>query len=164
MTNAKDKAEGIQDGLGRNTQPEDCLDYYQLNTRTHSDFNVFRTWRESCGTVFPRDLSVTPVTLKSWYVSDGGLQWSSDTSIVKFTSKNESGRPEAIIGSLEKHGFSASNSGEIFYLKTNDTKHFFDLIGDPVPGFEYKWAWRDRDRYKRLKEECREKHCTQTLK
>jgi hypothetical protein len=101
-----------------------------------------------------------------WWVSDGSFIWnSSGNSNVVFSSVNEGSRPQNIIQSFANCGFDCSLQGDDrFALPVSQTEDFFDYIGhDPVPGFEYKWAWQDKERYKRLKEQTREKHCTQTL-
>jgi len=140
------------------------LDYYRFYTTTHAQFEQFGQWYDTGEIIFPENLSVSPLSLKIWYVSDGCLSWSTDsTCYVVFSSQNESDRPGEIICALEKYGFTVGQSSENFRLSTSNTEDFFELIGDPVPGFEYKWAYQDRERYKRLKEQHREQHCTQTL-
>jgi len=98
-----------------------------------------------------------------WYASDGGIN--KCDMYVRFTSRNESHRPENIIQGFADVGISTSNGNgtKEFYVSKHDTEKFFDFIGhDPVPGFAYKWAYKDRDRYERLKKEADEQYKTQT--
>lgn len=161
---AVESSQDTRKTLGRDTQPEDCVDCYRCPTRCMPIFDEFASWYNTGEIRFPRDLSVSPTSLRMWYVSDGGFNWGSTNPRVKFASHNESERPEAIINALEEHGFTVGHSNESFQLSTDNTEDFFDLIGhDPVAGFEYKWAWRDEDRYHRLKDWGRGVHHTQTL-
>jgi len=147
------------------THPKDCADTYILRIRSHPVFNYFEQWWETSEKVFPQ-IEYTKQLLRMWWVSDGNLHWlTSRNSRIRFTSVNEGSRPQNIINSFKKVGFDCSLGGETqFTLPVDQTEDFFDFIGhDPVHGFEYKWAWQDKDRYDQLKDECRQKHCTQTL-
>ncbi len=149
----------------RNTQPEDCVDAYNLVTRSHPVFNHFEQWWMTGEKVFPQ-IEYTKPLLRMWWVSDGSFDWKSlNNCRIQFASRNEASRPENIIQSFKDIGFDCSlHSDSLFSLPVSQTEDFFDYIGhDPVPGFEYKWAYEDKDRYERLKEQCREEHCTQTL-
>lgn len=162
---AKDAVSDVLKDSG--TKPDDCLDMHLLSTKSHPEFDEFGSWYDSGEIIFPVDLSVSPITLKVWYVSDGSLNYNCHGQYktrVEFTSLNESERPTRIKGALEEHGFTVRNSGQNFALSTEDTEEFFNLIGDPLPGFEYKWVYDDWDTYQMLKEETRRIHCTQTLK
>jgi len=161
---ATEQAQSVRDGFGCDTDESNCLDCYQFFTKSHPQFEKFGQWYDTDEIVFPENLSVSPTVLKIWYVSDGTFDWGTEhTTQVQFDSTNESERPDAIIGALEEHGFTVGQSGSTFRVSTSDTEDFFELIGDPVPGFEYKWQYQDRERYKQLKEQHQVKHCTQTL-
>lgn len=142
-------------------------DYYVIQTRCHPAFNVLLDHQNKHDGAFPKNLSASPMLLKMWYVSDGGLDWNrkSDNSQVRFTSRNESGRPEAIMNLMDSAGFDITNGdkGYNFRVPTNQTHDFFNYIGEAPPGFEYKWAYENRYRYQRLKEKFYQQHCTQTI-
>lgn len=141
---------------------ENRFDQYCLQTRSHPIFDSFNQWWATGELVFPQ-VNLTPTVLRMWYVSDGTLNFQSNSRI-KITSVNEKDRPENIIKSFGDIGFDVTQSRKEFCLLTQDTEQFFDYIGhDPVPGFEYKWAWQDEDRYHRLKDAHDHVHCTQTL-
>jgi hypothetical protein len=149
----------------RETEAEDCVDMYRLHLSSHPVFNQFEKWWNTGEKTFPH-IKYTKSSLGMWWISDGNLNWnSSGNSTIRFVSAKEGSRPENIIESFKKVGFDCNLYGDYtFALPVSQTEDFFDYIGhDPVPGFEYKWAWQDRDRYERLKKECREKHCTQTI-
>jgi len=164
---AVETAQNARETLGTETQPSDALDYYFIRSRTHPSLQQFTEWYSTGEIVFPTDIELTTMTLRMWYVSDGGFDWHYESPRIVFGSCNESERPEAIENMLEGAGFTV-NHGEgskSFCIPHREIEQFFDYMGhDPVPGFEYKWAYEDRDRYDRLKGEMREQHCTQTLK
>jgi len=159
-------AQNTRNTLGRQTQPEDTRDCYVLQTRSHPQLEQFADWYDDeRNKVFPPDLSLTPTGLAMWYVSDGGLDWShyDTTCSVKFSSVNESDRPEAIRGVLEEYGWTMGQLDEYFRLSAENTEDFFETLGEPVLGFEYKWCWQDRERYNEMKDACERAHHTQTF-
>lgn len=162
---SKEKAKQHRDsGFRTDAKMENRFDQYELRTRSHPKINKFEQWWETGELKFPQ-LEFTPELLRMWYVSDGCMKWKYNSSI-DFISSNESTTPQNIINSFNNIGLECNNGNntENFRLPTAQTEDFFDYIGhDPVPGFEYKWAWKDKDRYKRLKKECEEKHKTQTF-
>lgn len=163
---AVESAWSARESFGGDTRPEDVLDIWRLNTRAHPQFNEFAEWYSTGEIVFPWNLTLSPEALKMWYVSDwclGHGNRDNRKTCVRFTSRNEQDRPESIVNSLESLDFTVNHSGKDFALSVEDTEDFFEYIGDPVPGFEYKWAYNDYEEYQRLKEQCREQHCTQTL-
>jgi len=166
---AKESAKQVNgreiDGEVRNTDTTDYQDAYKLNTRSHSLFNHFEEWWEMGEKVFPH-IQYTKPLLRMWWISDGTFDWTvTRNSKVQFCSVNESTRPQNIIQSFADCDFDCSLYGDNkFSLPVDQTEDFFDYIGhDSVPGFEYKWAWQDRDRYERLMKEGKGKHHTQTL-
>jgi len=151
-------------GEFRDTVPEDCVDSYKLNLRSYPVFNHFEQWWSSGEKTFPQ-IKYTKPLLRMWWISDGSFNWKSGDSTIWFTSRNEGSRPENIIESFKNVGFDCNlYSDYIFALPISQTEDFFDYIGhDPVPGFEYKWAYQNRDRYERLMKQGKEKHHTQTI-
>jgi hypothetical protein len=162
---AKESAKNLREGvLNRDTDGKNCQDKYRFQTVPHPALQEFSDWYDDDGNIhFPTDLSLTPLSLKLWYVSDGGLVWGNKNPYIQFGSVNEKERPEAIISMLNGCGFDVSQSGKMFRLPTAQTKDFLDYIGSPPPGFEYKWEIDSREQYDKLKEQMIEEHCTQTL-
>jgi hypothetical protein len=162
---AKDSAKQLREGsLERDTDPTNCRDKYRFQTVPHPALQEFCDWYDNDGNIhFPTDLSLTPLSLKLWYVSDGGLDWSQKHPCINIRSVNEQERPEAIISMLNGCGFDVFQSGNNFRLPTAQTEDLLDYIGSPPPGFAYKWEIDSREQYDRLKAQMIEEHCTQTL-
>jgi len=155
-----------REGLGSDTFAEDCVDLYSIRSRPQPQLQWFTEWYSTGEIVFPTNIELTPTSLAMWYVSDGGLIWHDcDNAKIKFTSCNESERPQAIIDMLEGCGFTVTHgdTAKDFYIPHRDVDDFFSYIGAPVEGFKYKWEYEDRERYDELKTQMREQHCTQTL-
>jgi hypothetical protein len=160
------RAENARSDLNRISSLDyDIRDQYVLTTRRHPALNRYRHWYDS-EKRYPAEQDLRPAVLKQWYVCDGHLLWGTEghrRPQVWLAVENERDRPGVIEGLFDTTPISPSfRSGRVM-LTSDETEDFFEYIGDPVPGFEYKWAYEDRDRYDRLKDECREKHCTQTL-
>lgn len=139
-----------------------CHDYYRVSTYSHRSLNRFKEWYGDDGIVFPESIELTPIALKMWYLSDGNLKWDTN-SCVEISSVNESSRPHVVESLFSNIGFDVTNVGKMFRLKTSQTKDFFEYIGGPVPGFEYKWCFKDQTRYKTEMKRMKNVHCTQTL-
>jgi hypothetical protein len=79
------------------------------------------------------------MVLKMWYISDGSLQNGGPI----LTVWNESDRHEFILSLFEDIGLSVTwqNSNNDVYIRKKSQDDFFDYIGEPVPGFEYKWNY-----------------------
>jgi len=80
--------------------------------------------------------------LKVWYVCDGTLNNSNPRPRARIAAKNESHCIDEIaqwitneIGGVRA---GAIKHGNIVF-DTRNTQEFFKYVGDPLPGFEYKW-------------------------
>lgn len=130
-------------GFNPDAKEENYQDKYKWYTSCHPDFDEFRSWYSTDEKVFPNDLDLTPITLKHWYVGDGSLHKSSqfrlsmpnekgnENKIERLFSKSGLPKPLDWYGSGEKH-----NSA---LWTHSDSAELFDYMGDPLPGFEYKW-------------------------
>jgi len=113
----------------------------------------FYEWYESGSKVWPADIELTPTVLKHWYCGDGSLRNGKSPTIVTV---NEFGSEEKIASMLSRRGLPVPNwrkrGQEYTYNgKTSDrtalfaywpasvSDGFWEYIGDPLPGFEYKW-------------------------
>lgn len=151
----------------------DFHEVYQWKTVTHPEINnIFNEWVSEEQKKFPEDIDLTPISLCIWYCGDGGLVWdgNGNSSYVKISTVNESENIQNIIKSFnnkglypevhqqEMEGFfdNPHTYTSIAFFKRERDK-FFDYIGQPPPGFEYKWELEDRQKYERLMENSKTK-------
>lgn len=112
-------------------------DLYRLTTTPHKYFEELRDWYESGEKRYPNDLSLTPLILKTWYVTDGTIS----NGYPRIAASNESDRPEYLCSLFNDLPFDVKFDGEKdIQVDANDTEDFFNYIGSPPPGFEYKWS------------------------
>lgn len=134
------------------SQDCDFNDQYVLVTRNLPDLNPFRNWY-SCGEKrIPDEKEITSTMMKYWYVCDGGLSWNKETESVRaqLTSTNESDRLPKIADIVEVEcGVRPSVYSDRIMFKPTETQSFLSWIGDPVPGFEYKFEVTSLSRYER---------------
>lgn len=113
---------------------------YSLNIRKHPEIDDLSDWYKPSSECFPEDLTLTPTIAKYWYVSDGGLCWNAtNTASATITTTNEMKRREYLESLFEDNGFSPTMSGTTLLFTREDTERLLDWMGDPPPGFEYKW-------------------------
>lgn len=126
-------------------------DMYRVQTRSMPCFRDLREWYDDGQKSFPKDLSLNRLRAKMWYVSDGGLNWDrgDNAAYAAIASVNEGKNPRVLKSLFEEQGFNPTFTHP--RLRFNgETEKFLDWLGEPVPGFEYKWETENRDRYDRL--------------
>ncbi len=117
------------------TCSDNYSDIYEYRTIRHPYFNELREWY-SCGKKrFPDNLELTPLIAKLWYVCDGS--WDNRVSIY---SDNESSRPEYLKSLFKNWDVKWQDSSNAIRFTRSDSDDFLSWIGEPVPGFEYKWG------------------------
>lgn len=126
-----------------------CRNIYTWRTRTLPEFQQYRDWYKSGSKTFPKDIELTPTTLKHWYVCDGSLAERKNTEHIRIGLSNERKNEEKIRRYFDSIGVHITNWGDydsgcsaIFNSKQSDK--LWNYMGGPLPGFEYKWP----DRYK----------------
>ena len=80
--------------------------------------------------------------MKIWYVCDGYLNTANPKPRVRISSVNESDRIDEIAEWItEETGIevNTSKNRERILFNTRRTQEFFEYVGEPLPGFEYKW-------------------------
>lgn len=110
-------------------------------------------WYSTGKKKFPSNLKLTPTKVRMWYACDGHLQWTKKYSYPMFGVKNESDSVNKLIESFENVGIECNSQygGERLYIPSSSKSDFFDFIGSSVPGYEYKWTYRDKNLYEELK-------------
>lgn len=116
--------------------PMATKDIYRLTLRNIPDIQKFSYWYDSGQKRFPEDLELTPLIAKVWYACDGSLLGGQE-GYPSFGVTNELDRSEFLIALMDGIGFESTVTGQS--LMIYETEEFLDWMGDPVPGFEYKW-------------------------
>lgn len=151
-------------GFSSNAKQEDYHDIYTVWSRTHPLFNQLREWYESGQKRFPADLELTPTVTKFWYLCDGYLdvgQWGRPRLEIK--ARNERSRADYLVNLFEDIGFAPTYRRHELRFSCDETERLVEWLGDPPPGFEYKWATESIDRYHELKKRAYERYTTRTF-
>lgn len=151
-------------GFSPDAEAEDYHDTYVVRTRSHPYFNELREWYSTGEKRFPDDLELTSRLAKLWYVSDGYLdvgRWGRPR--VEIKAHSESDRAEFLCDLFRERGFDPTFRRHELRFTCDDTERLLDWLGDPPPGFAYKWALDSRERYRELKRRAYREHTTRTL-
>lgn len=149
---SEQQAEGNRKcGFHEGAVAENYNDLWGLRTITHPRFSEFRSFYSGGEKSIPGDFPVTRRVLKFWYVSDGGLCWDKRDEGVNMTIVNKQYDVERVFDIFREAGFDLTRSGINYTLGRAETRRFLDWLGDPVPGFEYKFEASDIDEYKEKK-------------
>ncbi len=138
-------------------------DQYILTTRRHPELERYVKWYDTGQKRFPRDLVLTPTILKLWYVCDGHLIWGSGGHVrpqVWVSAENERDRITYIRELFEQTPISPSFRDGRLMLTSDETEWFFEYIGRPVPGSEYKFVTESKEQYEKTKEAFYWRHTT----
>jgi len=154
---AKQSYESTKRTLDHNLNQDNFQDTYRTQTMRHPWFSKLAEWYSTGEKRYPDDLELNKTIAKMWYVTDGGLRVKSGdnhNSNVTISCDNESDRVEYIQNLFSRVGFEPHfNDGNIVFT-VSESQEFLDWIGDPVPGFNYKWCefidqskpWHDKER------------------
>lgn len=152
-------------GFSPNANAENYHDMYTVWSRTNPYFDETRQrWYMDGSKRFPNDLELTPTLTKLWYASDGYLdvgRWGRPRIEIKC--RNEHERAAFLIQLFEEAGFSPVFRRHELRFTCDDTERLVKWMGDPLPGFEYKWEIGSIDRYHELKERAYTEYTTQTF-
>jgi hypothetical protein len=122
-----------------------CKDQYSWRTKTHPQLSRFVDWYDSGEKVWPKDITITPKILKHLFCCDGdkknGANGRSD--YIRISSENERDNLTQVVKMFSQSGIPAprieDNEWCRFCWSVSDTQDIYEHMGDPVPGFEYKW-------------------------
>lgn len=135
--------------LARNKviDPLNGTDYYKFETRSHPDINRYRSWYQP-DKVWP-EIEITPTILKYLYISDGTYDTGSSHDRIMIACAKEGQNSEKIERMFRKSGYPVSRTYHYerdgrandyqLWFGVETTKEIFEDMGEPLPGFEYKW-------------------------
>lgn len=119
---------------------ENYHDLNGLRTCSHPALDELRDWYQSGDKRYPSNLELTPTVVKAWYVCDGWLaKEAGNRSRVMVKATNEAHRPDYLVGLFADTGFEVGFSRNAIQVPADETERLLDWMGDPSPGFEYKW-------------------------
>jgi hypothetical protein len=134
--------------LAVSNDPSNYKDQYKIQTISHPELEQFEAWYKSGKKVWPKEIQLTPTVLKYWYVSDGSFNNNGSRFYVSLHCSNERKNKQKVEGYFTDVGLRPSrwwenkveetHQAELIFNK-EESKEFFDYIGNPLPGFEYKW-------------------------
>lgn len=140
----------IDSGFNKSAKEENYSDIYRWRTMCHPDIQQFSNWYNSGEKSFPKQLSLTPTILKHWYCCDGSYA-DGVRNVIEIGVSNEIDEKDKIKSMFQDSGLGepswnickrAGNrdgmNGKI-YFSSKSTDRLFDYMGEPLPGFEYKW-------------------------
>lgn len=129
-------------GFSPDADSKEYSDYYRLRTMADNRLNGIRDrWYVKGEKKIPNDFQLTSRSAKMWYIGDGHIRGTGKRRQNRVAISNRSFDVDRCISILREQGFypTSSGSNDHLLLSVSDTQKFFDYIGSPVPGFEYKW-------------------------
>lgn len=136
-------------GFNKTASADQYSDMYRWRTRTHPELAEFGNWYKGGYKLFPENISLSPVLLKHWYVCDGSYINHNYNSHIVIGISNERENidkikkyfstqdlPEPKVSSSVRSNGSINTS---IRWTVCGSLELFDYMGEPLPGFEYKW-------------------------
>jgi len=141
VKSAEDSAESNREsGFHQNAVSENYNDVYKLSTMRAPCFEEFLGWYDTGKKEFP-EIEVTPTILKHWYACDGSLNTHENSGSIEISAKNERDNLEDMKDSFSNEGLPEPELYGYGYLNfdVESSKLLLEYMGEPLPGFEYKW-------------------------
>lgn len=126
--------------------------YYYYSSLHYSKLLLLRKkWYPDGKKIVPKDIRLTSLTLRQWFIGDGTLMCPRQTgwksSIVLYTCGFSIPDVEFLKAELIKLGFKTTRHkhNNALYISTKSTKEFLNYIGPcPVDRYQYKWDYNKR--------------------
>lgn len=131
-------------GFNEDPNIENHSDVWCFETRQTPKLNPYRSWYETGRKVFPENIDLTPTVLKHWFVGDGTFNDYGSNFYIYISTTNEAENKHKIESyfegkPLDIDRWETYNRSTFIRFNKDNTEKFFRYIGDPVPGYEYKW-------------------------
>lgn len=157
VKSAEDSAkENRNSGFSPNAKEENYHDVYQWRSRNLPDLNGYNSWYETGEKVWPDDIDLTPTVLKHWYCGDGHYADKAKSDCITIALSNEAHNEEKVNNYFTRKGLpeptwayskrsrDGSEKCSIKFARPG-SQELFDYMGDPLPGFHYKWGIEEPD-------------------
>jgi len=137
-------------GFNTNSSVENYHDFYVWRSMSHEEFEEFTNWYKNGEKVWPDDIEITPIVLKHWYCGDGTINKSHKRSAIQIAMNNEIDNTEKVSALFSSAGLPTPSNYTICKrseehvdctatFTQDQSEELFEYMGDPLPGFEYKW-------------------------
>jgi hypothetical protein len=150
-----------ESGFSPRADAEQYHDIYTVWTRTHPYVTKLREWYDSGEKRFPADLELTSRVAAFWYACDGYLDfgdWGRPRAGIK--ARNEQDRGAFLESLFDATPISPQYQRHELRFSCDDTERLIDWLGDPPPGFEYKWTLDSQAQYREYKRRAYESYAT----
>lgn len=135
-----------QSGYIRKREPNPGAYSYHYTSKSYNELKDFHTrWYPNGKKIVPKDLKLTPVTLRQWYVGDGSLF--ANQNGIKSIRLYSCGFTDAEVYFLTKllkglNIIATKCANNCINISTKSVKGFLDYIGKcPVYCYQYKWEY-----------------------
>lgn len=143
------KSFGIEQSGKINTQYHKKFNCYSYKYRSLSYvelLSIFKRWYPDSKKIIPKDLELTPLTLRQGYIGDGHLFCTGNgrPNIALYTCGFTIPDVECMVKQLIDLGFKTTRrpSDNSICISAYSTKDFLDYIGEcPVKCYQYKWQY-----------------------
>lgn len=126
---------GLKEATGSDISKQQ---YYKVRTRRNPKLEQYADWY-STGEFKAKQVDMTPLTLKMWYVSDGFAESRGVLPTIRITNKMDGDR-ERFFGKLfESLPVTPKISPSDIRFGVEDSEFLFEYMGEAPPGFEHKW-------------------------
>lgn len=142
-------------GMNPQADPTDYNDLYGMRSVPHPDFEQFQHWYGEEGKKYPDGLELSPTVVKHWYVCDGWINYPKTASkgSIGIRVSEKHGDLGKIAAKFKPLGVEPTVINESIRFSLDDTGKLIKAFGDPLPGFEYKWEYEDKEKYMKKKSE-----------
>jgi len=123
-----------------------CYSYFYQSRRYAELLPIRKQWYPEGKKIIPKDLKLTPLTLRQHYIGDGSLVHPQKAKpyIVLSTCGFSISDVEWLISQLNELGFKATrmSSNNVIHISTYSAKAFLNYIGEClVECYQYKWNY-----------------------
>jgi len=137
-------------GFRPNAKAKNYSPMYRWSCKAHPDIEEYREWYSGGKKVWPDNIYLTPTVLKHWYCCDGNLEVRGNHLCLSFGLSNEADNKNKINNMFEESGLAEPTWTDYIDKEgyrnaqisfgVDDSKDILSYMGDPLPGFEYKWG------------------------
>lgn len=140
-----------QSGFRPNANPDNYSDMYYWSCKAHPQLNEFKEWYTAGSKTWPKDIKLTPITLKHWYCNDGSLEVRGNNISLSIGLSNEADNKDKVNSMFNTVGLPKPSWNDYtdvegyrnaqIYFGVEESRELLSYMGEPLPGFKYKWGY-----------------------